>query len=76
MPRGAQRQRLCLQVPRLAESCSGHGIEGQEEQARHASDQWNGRAVQQKLAGRVGPRDALWHIGRQKRPVTGLPADR
>jgi hypothetical protein len=75
-PCGGLVQQLCLPVPRLADSRLGHGIEGQVAQALHTSNQRKGRAVHHNLAGGVGLRDAIRHLGRQKRPATGLPADR
>ena len=64
-----------LQVPWLAKSLPGHGIEAEEDQALHPSNQRQGRAVHQNPAGGVGLRDALRQLGRQERAVAGLPAD-
>jgi hypothetical protein len=45
VPTGAERQRLGIQVPWLANSRSGGGIEGDEDQALHPNYQRQGRAV-------------------------------
>lgn len=75
MPAGSQRQRLCLQVPCVARSLPGHGIESQEGQALHPKGQRKGRAIHQNPAGGVGLRDTLRQLGRQERAVSSLPAD-
>lgn len=67
MPAGAQRQRFCLQVARLAKSGSGDGVDDEDDQALRPENQRQGRAVHLAegfceavdAVGGVGLRDAL-----------------
>lgn len=70
--KGAERQRLGPQDPRLVKSCPGHGVVSEEYPALHPEEERQGRAVHQHPYGGVGVRDALQQLSGSQCAAAGL----